>query len=89
MRTILYGRQYNLRLVLLQVNALCLVNCVSTAAGWIEWGYQKLNARHLSTGGMTQGALDYLLWHHFGKVSLLMYFPRHVFNRNYIYTYFC
>ncbi|KAJ8975578.1 hypothetical protein NQ317_013080 [Molorchus minor] len=50
-----------------QVSALCLVNCVSTQAGWIEWGYQKLNARHLRSKGMTQGVLDYLMWHHFGR----------------------
>lgn len=51
-----------------QVDALCLLNCVSTTAGWIEWGYQKLNARHLRSKGMTQGTLDYLMWHHFGRV---------------------
>ncbi|CAH1187836.1 unnamed protein product [Phyllotreta striolata] len=50
-----------------RVSALCLVNCVSTQAGWIEWGYQKLNARHLRSKGMTQGVLDYLMWHHFGR----------------------
>ncbi|XP_044020027.1 protein NDRG3 isoform X2 [Aphidius gifuensis] len=49
------------------VNALCLINCVSTQAGWIEWGYQKLNVRHLRSQGMTQGVLDYLMWHHFGR----------------------
>ncbi|XP_031779572.1 protein NDRG3 isoform X4 [Nasonia vitripennis] len=50
-----------------KVNALCLINCVSTQAGWIEWGYQKLNCRHLRSQGMTQGVLDYLMWHHFGR----------------------
>ncbi|XP_046588097.1 protein NDRG3 isoform X2 [Neodiprion lecontei] len=50
-----------------KVNALCLINCVSTQAGWIEWGYQKLNVRHLRSQGMTQGVLDYLMWHHFGR----------------------
>ncbi|XP_022920317.1 protein NDRG3 isoform X2 [Onthophagus taurus] len=50
-----------------KVAALCLVNCASTTAGWIEWGYQKLNARHLRSKGMTQGVLDYLMWHHFGR----------------------
>lgn len=59
-----------------KVNALCLINCVSTQAGWIEWGYQKLNVRHLRSQGMTQGVLDYLMWHHFGRVRLftLSYF---------------
>ncbi|XP_019700820.1 protein NDRG3 isoform X3 [Harpegnathos saltator] len=50
-----------------KVNALCLINCVSTQAGWIEWGYQKMNVRHLRSQGMTQGVLDYLMWHHFGR----------------------
>lgn len=49
------------------VSALCLINCVSTQTGWIEWGYQKINARYLRSKGMTQGVLDYLMWHHFGR----------------------
>ena len=49
------------------VEALILINCASTACGWIEWGYQKLNIRHLRSGSMTTGAVDYLMWHHFGK----------------------
>ncbi|CAD6238295.1 GSCOCG00008412001-RA-CDS [Cotesia congregata] len=55
-----------------KVNALCLINCISTQAGWIEWGYQKLNVRHLRSQGMTQGVLDYLMWHHFGRVCYLI-----------------
>lgn len=55
-----------------KVNALCLINCVSTQAGWIEWGYQKLNVRHLRSQGMTQGVLDYLMWHHFGRVRIFV-----------------
>ncbi|KAK7873970.1 hypothetical protein R5R35_012972 [Gryllus longicercus] len=50
-----------------KIEALCIINCVSTQAGWIEWGYQKLNTRHLRSKGMTQGVLDYLMWHHFGR----------------------
>lgn len=50
-----------------KVGALCLVNCNSTAAGWIEWGYQTFNARYLRTKGMTQSVIDYLMWHHFGR----------------------
>lgn len=50
-----------------QVGALCLINCSSTAAGWIEWGYQLLNSRNLRTKGMTQSVMDYLMWHHFGR----------------------
>ncbi|KAK6627228.1 hypothetical protein RUM44_009705 [Polyplax serrata] len=50
-----------------KVEALCLINCVSTTAGWLEWGYQKINTRFLRSKGMTQGVLDYLMWHHFGR----------------------
>ncbi|CAO1312983.1 unnamed protein product [Diamesa serratosioi] len=50
-----------------KVGALCLVNCSSTQAGWIEWGYQSMNARNLRSKGMTQGVLEYLMWHHFGR----------------------
>lgn len=51
------------------MEALCLINVVATQAGWIEWGYQKINARYLKSKGMTQGVLDYLMWHHFGRVG--------------------
>ncbi|XP_076181945.1 misexpression suppressor of KSR 2 isoform X1 [Ptiloglossa arizonensis] len=50
-----------------KVNALCLINCVSTQAGWIEWVYQRINVRYLNSQGMTQGVLNYLMWHHFGR----------------------
>ncbi|KAM7345414.1 misexpression suppressor of KSR 2 isoform 2-T3 [Cochliomyia hominivorax] len=50
-----------------KVGAMCLINCVSTQSGWIEWGYQSFNARYLRTKGMTQGVIDYLMWHHFGR----------------------
>ncbi|XP_026744112.1 protein NDRG3-like isoform X2 [Trichoplusia ni] len=50
-----------------KVDALVLINCSSSQAGWIEWAYQKLNARTLRNRGLTQGVLDYLMWHHFGR----------------------
>lgn len=50
-----------------KVDALALINCTSTQAGWTEWLYQKINTRQLRSNGMTQGALDYLMWHHFGR----------------------
>lgn len=50
-----------------KVDALALINCTSTPAGWTEWLYQKINTRQLRSSGMTQGALDYLMWHHFGR----------------------
>ncbi|XP_072929898.1 protein NDRG3-like [Epargyreus clarus] len=50
-----------------KVDALILINCTSTQAGWTEWLYQKINTRQLRSSGMTQGARDYLMWHHFGR----------------------
>ncbi|XP_035212473.1 protein NDRG3-like [Stegodyphus dumicola] len=49
------------------VDGLFLINCTSTAAGWTEWGYQKLNTMHLRSSGMTSSTQEYLMWHHFGK----------------------
>lgn len=31
-----------------------LINTLTTAPGWIEWGYQKRNINHLRQHGMTQ-----------------------------------
>ncbi|ODM91893.1 Protein NDRG3 [Orchesella cincta] len=69
------------------VDALCVLNCISTQAGWIEWGYQKINTRNLKSKGMTQGVLDYLMWHHFGRVTEernhdLVYVYRNYFESN-------
>ncbi|XP_003372185.1 putative Ndr family protein [Trichinella spiralis] len=50
-----------------RVDALILVNCVCTAPGWIEWGYQKANIYYLKNRGMTSLTIDYLMWHHFGR----------------------
>ncbi|XP_014366572.1 protein NDRG3 isoform X3 [Papilio machaon] len=52
-----------------KVDALTLINCTSSQAGWIEWAYQKMNSRSLRARGMTQGVLDYLMWHHFGRFA--------------------
>ncbi|KAB7507112.1 Protein NDRG3 [Armadillidium nasatum] len=52
-----------------EVDALVVINCSVTQAGWIEWGYQKVNIRHLKAGRMTVGTVDFLMWHHFGKVE--------------------
>ncbi|XP_026314174.1 protein NDRG3-like isoform X2 [Hyposmocoma kahamanoa] len=71
-----------------KVDAVALVNCTSSQAGWIEWAYQKMNTRSLRSRGMTQAVLDYLMWHHFGRFPeernqdltqmYRMYFTRHV-----------
>jgi len=49
------------------LDALILVNCSASAAGWIEWGYQKANVYYLRNRGMTTLTVDYLMWHHFGR----------------------
>ncbi|XP_064467101.1 protein NDRG3-like isoform X2 [Ornithodoros turicata] len=49
------------------VDGLFLINCTATKSSWVEWGYQKLNAMHLRSSGMTASTIDYLMWHHFGK----------------------
>lgn len=74
-------KAYDLKIFLFhfQVEALILINVVSTPAGWIEWGYQKLNARYLKSKGMTQGVLDYLMWHHFGRVSIQFLYKMGIF----------
>ncbi|CAB3407289.1 unnamed protein product [Caenorhabditis bovis] len=50
-----------------RVIALILVNCCSGKAGWVEWGYEKVNVRNLRGSGVTNFTIDYLLWHHFGR----------------------
>ncbi|XP_055931634.1 protein NDRG3-like isoform X1 [Argiope bruennichi] len=50
------------------VDGMFLVNPTCTVASWTEWGYQKLNAMHLRSSGMTASTLDYLMWHHFGRL---------------------
>lgn len=50
-----------------KVEGMILVNCSPTQAGWLEWGYQKVNALSLRKRGMTDGVADYMVWHHFGR----------------------
>lgn len=49
------------------VDSLVLVNGSADKAGWVEWGYQKLNSWYLWRGNMTTFTEDYLLWHWFGS----------------------
>lgn len=53
-----------------RVEALVLINCGASQAGWVEWGYQKWNAWYLKSGMMTTGVEEYLLWHWFGNKTL-------------------
>uniref|UniRef100_A0AC34Q773 Uncharacterized protein n=1 Tax=Panagrolaimus sp. JU765 TaxID=591449 RepID=A0AC34Q773_9BILA len=49
-----------------KLDALILINCSASAAGWVEWGYQKVNINYLRSQKMTNFTVDYLMWHHFG-----------------------
>ena len=60
------------------MDGLFLINPTSTASTWTEWFYQKLNIYYLSsfnnngantTTSFPQSTQDYLMWHHFGKVT--------------------
>ncbi|XP_077993438.1 protein NDRG3-like [Glandiceps talaboti] len=53
-----------------KVDALFLVNCISSAAGWSEWFYQKVSSFYLRGNKVTKFTEDYLLWHHFGKKTM-------------------
>ncbi|XP_041376947.1 protein NDRG3-like isoform X2 [Gigantopelta aegis] len=50
-----------------QVDSLIVVNATAAQAGWIEWGYQKMNSWYLFSGQLTNFTEEYLLWHWFGK----------------------
>ncbi|XP_076449630.1 protein NDRG3-like isoform X1 [Babylonia areolata] len=50
-----------------RVDSLVLVNPSATQAGWVEWGYQKMNSWYLFGGQVTNFTEEYLLWHWFGK----------------------
>jgi len=50
-----------------RVDSLIMANPTSGKAGWIEWGYQKMNSWYLFSGQLTSFTEEYLLWHWFGK----------------------
>ncbi|XP_078608059.1 protein NDRG3-like [Branchiostoma floridae x Branchiostoma japonicum] len=53
-----------------KVDGLVLINTVCTAVGWTEWAYQKWNNWYLFSNQMTEGTVDYLLWHYFGSRTM-------------------
>ncbi|KAL8608418.1 hypothetical protein ACOMHN_002651 [Nucella lapillus] len=50
-----------------RVDSLVVLNPCATQAGWVEWGYQKMNSWYLFGGQLTNFTEEYLLWHWFGK----------------------
>ncbi|XP_019638257.1 PREDICTED: protein NDRG3-like isoform X4 [Branchiostoma belcheri] len=53
-----------------KIDGLVLINTVCTAVGWTEWAYQKWNNWYLFSNQMTEGTVDYLLWHYFGSKTM-------------------
>jgi pimeloyl-ACP methyl ester carboxylesterase len=59
------------------MDGLFLINPTSGAASWSEWLYQKFNVYSLGLSGQSwslanpfpESTRDYLLWHHFGRVT--------------------
>jgi pimeloyl-ACP methyl ester carboxylesterase len=49
------------------LTALILINADCGTAGWLEWGYQKMNINLLRSKGMNNFTVNYLIWHNFGK----------------------
>jgi len=52
------------------LNGLILINCNASKAGWMEWGYQKVNSWWLKGGSISRSVEDYLLWHWFGSKTM-------------------
>ncbi|KAJ8025914.1 hypothetical protein HOLleu_33618 [Holothuria leucospilota] len=52
-----------------RVLGLILLECTSTAAGFMEWGQEKVASWNLTHRGMNPTAEKYLLWHHLGTHS--------------------
>jgi len=52
------------------VEGVVLINCDLQSAGWLEWGYHKVNMKNLGKAvALPDSALEYLIWFHFGKVQ--------------------
>jgi len=47
--------------------AMILINADCSTAGWLEWGYEKMNISLMHSKGMNNFTVNYLMWHHFGK----------------------
>lgn len=60
-----------------KVDGLFLINPTASVASWTEWLFQKMNVYHLAsfsgsydpTQVFPQSIQDYMMWHHFGRVT--------------------
>ena len=52
------------------VDGLILINCDSQKAGWVEWGYHKVNMKNLKKcKTLDDSVVEYLIWYHLGSLS--------------------
>ncbi|XP_045531482.1 protein NDRG3-like isoform X1 [Pieris brassicae] len=51
-----------------KMEGLALINCTSTQLGWLDWAYFKMTCRMMRRRGMCESAVEFLLWHHFGRI---------------------
>jgi len=52
------------------VDGMVLVNCDSQKAGWVEWGYHKVNMKNLKKSKtLDDSVVDYLIWYHLGSLG--------------------
>ncbi|XP_023949790.2 protein NDRG3 isoform X2 [Bicyclus anynana] len=50
-----------------KVDALMLVNCSSTQAGWLDWVAHKMISHMLRARGMAPAVIEYLICYHLGR----------------------
>ena len=52
------------------VEGLILVNCDSQKAGWVEWGYHKVNIKNIKKNKtVDDSVVEYLIWYHLGSLG--------------------
>ena len=52
------------------IEGVILINCDLQSAGWLEWGYHKVNMKNMGKAvTLPDSALEYLIWFHFGKIE--------------------
>jgi pimeloyl-ACP methyl ester carboxylesterase len=50
-----------------KLDALVLINSISNAPTWYEWGKEKINVSELKHCGITPQVVDFLMWRNFGN----------------------
>ncbi|XP_038216935.1 protein NDRG3-like isoform X2 [Zerene cesonia] len=52
-----------------KVEAVVLINCTSTAPGWVDYGFFKLASTRMRRTGTCEPGLDLIMWHHFNRLN--------------------